>query len=115
MIVDKFGHCIKCGSNLIVEKVIGNEVKRVLTPYYDQIQFTLTDDSKMRVVICKPCKKILKEKDYPTLMKSVIAGWEKEVRGLKNWDAKKKKEHMKTYKKKKIKSKVKEFKYGNNK
>jgi len=115
MHVDKFGHCIKCGRNLITEKVIELEVKKVLTPEYDQIQFVLEDDSKMRVVICKPCKEILEEKDYKDLMKSVIAGWKKEVKDLPHWNAKKKEDYMKVYGKKKIKHKVKEFKYGSHK
>lgn len=112
MIVDKLGHCVKCGKNLIVDRNIKGILKKWILPDYDQIKVELNDSSKMRIVICKPCKAILKDKDYPTLMKSVIAGWQKEVDHIKHWDIKKKKDHMKIYKKKKIKHKVKEFKYG---
>ena len=111
MIVDKFGHCLKCGKNLITEKIIEGVVKKVTLPDYDQIQFLLDDGSKMRVAICKPCKAIVKEKDYPVLMKSVIAGWQREVNSLDHWDKAKKVAHMKVYKKKKIKNKVKDFKF----
>ena len=112
MIVDKLGHCVKCGNDLITEKFLEGEIRKVLVPEYDQIQFELNDASKMRVVMCKPCKAILKDSDHTTIMKSVIAGWEKEVKENKTWDAKKKNEHMKVYKKKKITKRVKEFKHG---
>ena len=78
LIIDKFGYCAKCGKNLITTIVLNSEVIKRLIPDYDQIQFLLDDGSKMRVVICKPCKEILKDKDYKTLMKSVIAGWQRE-------------------------------------
>jgi len=114
MIVDRFGHCIMCGKNMIIEKVVGTEVKKVTTPDYDQVQFLLDDGSKMRVVTCKPCKAGMKDKDHKTIMKSVIAGWQREVDGLEHWEKKKKEKHMKKYKRRKIKNKVKEFKYGDN-
>lgn len=110
MIVDRFGHCIKCGKNLIIERVINMVVKKVTTPDYDQVQFTLNDKSKMRVVMCKACKAILKKKDYSTVMKSVIAGWRREVAGLEHWTKERKEKYMKVYSKKKIKDKVKELK-----
>lgn len=112
MIIDQFGHCVKCGKNLITERVINLEVKKVTTPDYDQVQFELDDGSMMRVVMCKSCKAILKDSDHKNIMKSVVAGWQKEVNRIDHWDGKKKKDHMKVYKKKKIKSKVKEKKHG---
>jgi hypothetical protein len=115
MIVDKFGHCINCGKNLIVERVMktftGMELKKVFLPDYDQIQVVLDDGSKMRITMCKPCKGKLEEKDYPKIMKSVIAGWQKEVDNIPHWSKEKKENHMKVYKKKKIKEKVKDFKF----
>lgn len=111
IIPDKFGCCIKCHKNLITEKNINNIIKQVTTPDYDQIQFTLDDESKMRVVICKSCKETLDEKDYKEIMKSIIAGWQEEVRNISTWSEEKKKKHMDTYKKKKIKDRIKEFKW----
>ena len=115
MIIDQFGHCIKCGKNLITQKVYnapeGLVSKTVFVPDYGQIQFLLDDGSKMRVVMCLPCQAVYDEKDNKNVMKSVIAGWQKEVRELKHWNKEKKEKHMKIYKKKKIKHKVKEFKY----
>lgn len=110
--VDKFGHCVKCGKNLITEKVIGMEVKKVLTIEYDQVKFKLEDGSNMKVVMCKTCQKL--PDDTKEIMKTVVNGWKEEIKHLAHWDDKKKKDYMKVYGKKKIKHKVKEFKYGPN-
>jgi len=116
MHIDKLGHCVQCGKNLITEKVVntqhGMEVKRVFVPDYSEETFLLDDESKMRVVMCKPCKMGYDEKDNKKVMKSVIAGWQKEVDELETWDKEKKDKHMKVYKKKKIKNKLKESKHG---
>ena len=111
IIPDEFGKCVKCHRNLITERVINGVVKKVTIPDYDQIQYLLDDGSKMRVVMCKPCKLTLTEKDEKPIMDSVIAGWQKEVNGLIHWHKKKKDEYMKRYKKLKIKNRVKNYKY----
>lgn len=105
MIVDQFGHCVKCGINLIIERVIGHEVKKVPTALYDSEEFVLNDTSRMKVTICTICKHKLVPKDYKTIMKSVIAGWKKEVNTLDHWPKDKKDKYMKEYRKKKIKKK----------
>jgi hypothetical protein len=115
LITDKFGHCIKCGKNLITEKVINGEVKKIFTSDYDQIKVLLDDESQMRVVMCTSCKEVFKgtEKEKKVIMASVIAGWQNEVDKLK-WNEDRKEKYMKRYRKLKIKSQIKEFKYGVN-
>ena len=114
IIPDEFGKCIKCHKDLIIEKVIDGQLKRVLTPDYGEIQVELDDGSKMRVVMCLTCQEIYTEKDFPTIMASVVAGWQKELNNLPYWNEEKKDNYMKKYSKLKIKSKVKEFSYGVN-
>lgn len=104
--IDQFGYCVKCGKNMVVEKVIEGKVKISFTIDYDNEKFLLNDGSQMRVAICKTCKAILTKDDEKEIMETVIAGWQKEVDGLKNWSAEKKKQHMDTYSKKKIITKV---------
>ena len=112
IIPDEFGKCVKCHKNLIMEKVINNEIKRVLTPDYSQIQLLLSDGSNMRVVMCLRCQDTYIEKDNKDIMESVIAGWEKELKELPHWSENKKDDYMKKYSQLKINNKVKEYSYG---
>lgn len=48
-------------------------------PKLDEVQFVLSDNSKMRVCICRDCKATITEEDYPTLMACVYRGWELEA------------------------------------
>ncbi len=99
---DKAGYCVKCHDTVIEEKVINGILQEVLKTNYDTTQFLLNDNSKMRVVICKPCKAKLTDKDYAYVMNSVIKGWEKEVEGLSHWSSERKKDYMDNYCKKVI-------------
>jgi len=73
-----------------------------------EIQFDLSDGSKMRVTICRECKDKHEVKDNSLIMASVIRGWEKEADELvadeakPQFDSKWKEAHMKVYSKKEI-------------
>ncbi len=102
---DTRGCCAGCHRQVIEEKVVDGEVIVRLMSCYDEVQFTLNDDSKMRVAVCKDCKKELTDKHSPTLMKTIYNGWKAEVDKLVKdgkWDEKKKKDYLKRYKKKSI-------------
>ena len=111
MMPDTFGHCIRCHRNLILEKVINNEWKKVLAPDYSQVQVELDDGSKMRVVMCLGCQESYEDKHHDNMMKAVILGWQNEIDNNPLWNDDMKKNYMKRYGKLKIKSKVKDYKF----
>ena len=98
---DKYGHCCLCHKNMIIEQVIDGKVQIRFTPDKDETQYLLNDGSKMRVSICKSCKKGLTDKDFTGIMASVMRGWEEEVKTLK-WTKKKKRDYLNRYSKLKI-------------
>ena len=49
MIVDKFGHCIWCGENMITEKLIDGKIQQITKSNYSCMKFELDDTTKMRV------------------------------------------------------------------
>lgn len=102
---DKFGHCVLCHKDLIVERTIDGKVQRMLSPEYETTEFLLDDESRMRVCVCKPCKIDLKPEQENAIMSSVIKGWDKEAEKLENlgyWKPEQRKKHMDIYSKKKI-------------
>lgn len=96
---DKFGHCIYCHKNMLIEQVIDKEVQTRFTPDYDEVQVILNTGSKTRVAICKQCKEKEEYKDYKTIMKTVFNGWKVESDELVKDDKKTKwtKERQKEY------------------
>ena len=77
----------------------------------EETEYLLDDGSRMRVCICRECKKTKdlsddKIKDY--IMEAVVNGWELELRDLvadkskPNWTPEKVKSHMDVYRNKKI-------------
>ena len=52
MSVDKAGHCVVCGVNLVVVKVVNYKEVETLSPLYDQVEFILNTGAKMKVGIC---------------------------------------------------------------
>ena len=99
---DKFGHCIKCHRNLIVEQIIDQKPTKRFLPDYSEKEYVLDDGSRMRVAVCKQCKETLTDKDTPYIMKTVIAGWKKELETLHHWTEEKKEKYMDKYGKLKI-------------
>lgn len=100
--IDKFGHCVVCHKNMLVEKIIDQKVQKVFTNDYSETKFLLNDGSTMRVAICKECKKT----DYKTkdIMKTVFNGWKNEIEENKTgfWTKEKKEKYIKDYSKKEI-------------
>lgn len=105
---DKYGHCIRCHENLIIEQVIDGKLQTRLSPKYDETNYLLDDGSKMRVVTCKLCKPDVTEEMNEEIMACVIKGWEVETdllvkdKGKPAWTKEKKKEYMEVYSKKGI-------------
>ena len=79
---DKYGHCVLCHDTLISKNVIEGKLQERASPKLDEVQFVLSDGSKMRVCMCRSCKHDLKEDDYSDIMTCVYNGWKKEAEGL---------------------------------
>jgi uncharacterized CHY-type Zn-finger protein len=99
---DKYGHCVKCHKNMLIEQSIDGKVQQRFTTDYSETEYLLDDGSKMRVAICVDCKKELTDKDIPKIMDCVKKGWEVEVKELKHWSEERKKSYLNTYLKKEI-------------
>ena len=83
--VDKYGHCVLCHKNMIIERVVDYKVVNMFSPEYEQTEFLLDDGSRMKVAVCKTCKRDTDFSGIETqenIMKAVVAGWELEVKGL---------------------------------
>lgn len=101
---DVYGHCVVCHENLMVEQAIDGEVIKRFVGKQTHTDFVLSDGSIMRVMICKPCLKALKEEDHEEIMNCVIRGWDVETDLLiankrKGWDKQKKDAYMEKYSK----------------
>jgi hypothetical protein len=96
---DKYGHCVLCHRNLLIEQVIDQKLQVRFSPDYSQSEFLLDDGSRMKVAICRDCQADLTEHDQPKIMKSVIDGWQVEVDSLNHWTEEKRKNYMKKYSK----------------
>jgi hypothetical protein len=103
---DKFGHCIKCHKNMIIEQVIDNEVRKRMSTDYREVEFLLSSGSRMRVAICKDCQETLSEKEHNSIMECVVNGWKKELEELHHWSKEKKDNYMETYGKLTISSRL---------
>jgi hypothetical protein len=97
---DKFGHCVVCHQNMLIEQVVDGKVIKRFTADYDETQFLLNTGSRMRVAICKKCKEGLTEDDNERIMKCVLRGWDVETDELvkdkkkPNWTKEKKDAYM---------------------
>lgn len=98
---DRYGHCVLCHKNMLIEQVVGQKVIKRFTADYQETEFLLDDKSKMRVAICKKCKDKLTDGDTTRIMDSVKKGWEKELETL-DWSEEKKKNYLEGYSKKQI-------------
>lgn len=105
---DRFGHCVLCHDNLMVERLIDRQRVLSLGGRATDMNVTLNDGSIMRVTICLSCKADYTVRDAKRLMKSVIKGWERECEELvadetkPHLDAAWKSRHMKIYATKEI-------------
>ena len=99
---DRYGHCVMCHKNMLIEAVIDQKVQKRFTPDYSETEYLLDDGSKMRVAICEQCKINLLPKDENYIMKCVLEGWRAEVEGFNHWTREKKDNYMDRYSKRKI-------------
>lgn len=99
---DKYGHCVVCHSNMLIEEVIDGKLQKRFTPDYSETEYLLNDGSRMRVAICLACKDKITDKDSEGIMNCVIRGWENEVADFKHWSDERKKNYLDKFSKKKI-------------
>lgn len=106
---DVLGNCVKCHCNLFVQDKDDKGMPMMrLSGSAKEIQFDLSDGSKMRVTICRECKDKHEPKDNSLIMASVIRGWDKSCdeavadEAKPQFDSKWKEAHMKVYSKKEI-------------
>lgn len=79
--IDRYGHCVFCGENLLTKRVVDGKVVDMFLPTYDHTFFLLNTGSQMQVTICKDCKNSinLNHPDaHKQIIESVIKGWELE-------------------------------------
>jgi len=94
---DKYGHCVVCHKNMLIEAVIDNKVQKRFTPEYQETEFLLDDGSKMRVAICESCKSGISKKDETKIMDCVKEGWKVELDGLPHWSNERKQKYLDKY------------------
>jgi uncharacterized membrane protein (UPF0127 family) len=70
--------------------------KLVFSGEKDEVEFIMSDGSKMKVTLCRPCKDNLDDKHYKAIMKAVLEGWKEEIKELK-WENGKKAKYLKQY------------------
>lgn len=83
--IDRFGHCICCGENLLTKRVVDGRVVDMFKPTYDHTFFLLDNGSQMQVTICKMCKEstdLSNPKIQEEIMEACLKGWELEQRLL---------------------------------
>jgi len=90
---DKYGHCVICSKNMLIEAVIGGKVEKRLTSDYDETEVLLNNGSRMRVCTCKDCKRKVSPKMFKDIMRKVNNGWKMEVEKLA-WDDARKQKHL---------------------
>ena len=84
--LDKFGNCIYCHRQLVMNRVVGGKIQTVLDPDASDSFFKLNTGSILVVPICKVCKATV-DLDDPTVqaevMVSVNEGWQLELNHMK--------------------------------
>ncbi len=79
--IDRFGHCVCCGDNLLTKRVVDGKVVDMFLPTYDETMFLLSNGSQMQVTICKKCKfsiDFTENEVKRNIMAAVQKGWELE-------------------------------------
>lgn len=82
---DRFGACVVCHKDMVVDRVVGDKIVRMFDVEHDQTKFNLKDGSIMPVCICKTCKRNTNLDDplvQESIMSSVIDGWKEETKQL---------------------------------
>jgi hypothetical protein len=90
---DKFGHCVSCSKNMVVEVAINGKIENRFTPEYNEVSVTLNDNSKMRICMCNDCKIKFSSSNYSEVMTKIHNSWEKETKEL-DWDEKRKDDYI---------------------
>lgn len=93
---DKFGHCIFCSKNMVIDIAVNGKIEKRFTPDYQETEVLLSDFSKMRVCTCDQCKAGFGNEDFDMVMGKVYRGWEREV-NLLPWDEAKRKSYLYRY------------------
>lgn len=84
--IDKFGCCVICHRNLVINKVIGGKVQGTWHPDKDDAYMKLNQGSLMPISICKPCKNnidLTNPDTHTQIMEAVNNGWELEINYMK--------------------------------
>lgn len=84
--IDKFGTCVTCHRNLVINKVIGDEVQGTWHPDKDDAFMRLNQGSLMPIAICKPCKNkvdLTNSVVHAKIMEAVNNGWALEIDYMK--------------------------------
>lgn len=85
--LDKFGNCIYCHRQLVMNKVVGGQVETVLHPDASDSFFRLNTGSILVVPICKPCKSTVNLEDpdvHKKILEEVNHGWELEIHHMRS-------------------------------
>ena len=99
---DKYGRCAMRHKILLKESMTSDGIVEMFTGEKADMEFLLNDGSRMRVVVCKKCKKDFTDKDFKKLMKSVYKGWYIETQYLKDWSEEKRTNYLTEYANKEI-------------
>jgi len=77
--MDKTGHCVNCGVNMITEQVIDGKLQKRLMSNYTEHYYNLSDGSKIRVAMCRDCKGNLDNVSVEKVMDNIHEGWGKQT------------------------------------
>lgn len=83
--IDRFGHCLVCGDNLLTKRIVNGKVVDMFLPTYSDTMFLLDSGSQMQITICKSCKDKVDLNDpkvHDVIMKSCMKGWELESKAM---------------------------------
>lgn len=83
--VDKYGHCIICHRDMILNRVVGGKSVPMFHTDHDHTEFVINNKSKLVVCMCKICKSTIDLHDenvQKDVMKSVLNGWKMEQETL---------------------------------
>ena len=66
------GHCSSCHKNMIIEQAVGGKIIKRFTSDYSEVEYLLSDGSKMRVPICVQCQNEKLHEDVDKIMETEI-------------------------------------------
>lgn len=94
---DRFGYCVLCSKQLIVKEFIDGIEQMRNTPEHNEVEVLLSDNSKMRICVCKTCTPTVAD-NLPLIMDKVLKGWEHSIIE-DNWSLEKRVAYMDKYSK----------------